>query len=317
MPRLRRPSRAAFPFPGLLLILLAAPLLLDPTSVPAQEAPALEGADRRWFPDTTAFMPLLAAPREAALRGGLVLADRPGLDDGRLAAEEDPAPFVDGDFAGRNLEAEVALGLQVPVFLLRRESPSGPSMVLEFELGTFSRFFMESRQFDLINVDYRVGLPVTAGWRGWEGRLGLRHVSSHLGDDFIRRFGVGERQVSLDGVELLVARWIGELARGYLGGEANFHANPDVERTAVVGGLEVDPGRRDGGEAAVWPYAATHFRLTNVTGRLEGMGVAGVATRVRGVGLRLEGRGHFGPSPMGWLRTVKETFWGIGLRVEP
>lgn len=283
---------------------------------PDEPAAAWAAQEAEWFPDTTAFQPLLAAPLETGLRGSLFLADRSGLDDGTAPALRLDPPFVTGDFQGRNVEAEVALGHRLPLVLARREDARGPSVTVELEVGTFSRFFMANPERDLINIDYRVGVPVSLGWRRWEGRIELRHVSSHLGDDFGRRFGIGDRQVSMEGLELLLARRVGGGFRGYVGAEANIHANPDVERTAVRAGVEVDPGPRRP-ETRRWPYAAVDLRMNSTADRLEGTAVAGLAWRLGGARVRLEGRGRFGPSSMGWLRAADETYWGLGLRLEP
>lgn len=244
------------------------------------------------------------------------MADRPDLDDGDLSPRENPRRL--GDFDGANLEAEVALGLRFPVALLQPETRRGPSISIGFETGIFVRFFMETSEKDLINSDFRVGAPVAFGYRGWEARIELRHMSSHLGDDFVARFDPEFRQVSQDGFELILARRFLRDLRLYAGGEWNFNLSSldVVERGAGRWGLEFDPGWRDGGRH-VWPFAAADFRITSLTDEVAGTGVGGVAFRVGTVGLRLETRGHFGPSPMGQLRTFDENFWGLGLRIEP
>lgn len=303
-------------------------------SAHAQEAPGPEEdrvPDGRWFPDVPAFAPLLAAPLETGLRGAFLIADRPDLPEPTDDSGQPPddADCCTSDFAGANLEADVALGLRLPVVRLRREDRRGPELVLGFETGIFSRFFMEAPEKDLINADFRVGAPLSARWRRWEGRLELRHMSSHFGDDYVRRFEPPFRQISLEGFELLVARRLGDGWRLYGGGEANFGISDQpglragTERTAARWGLEFDPGWRMSAEEGdpagrtVWPYVAVDFRIASAADEVAGTGVAGVAFRVRGVGLRLETRGHFGPSSMGQLRLADEVYWGLGLRIEP
>lgn len=279
------------------------------------------------FPDRTSFAPLLAAPREVTLRGGFVVADRdvePGPDD------------TFGDFEGANIEAEVALGHRVGVLRLRPETDRAPEVTLGFEVGVFTRFFMESSEKDLINADFRVGAPVSVRHGGWAGRLTLLHVSSHFGDDFVNRFGPPPSQTTRDGFELVLARRLTGLApalRIYGAGEWNFHVNRGVERTAGRLGLEWDgrpgpdgeegrgagPGKAGAPAADVvtWPYAGAEVRVTSRDQGVAGTGVGGLGLRVRGVTLRFEARGHFGPSPMGKLRFRDERFVGVNLRVEP
>lgn len=307
-----RPLALALPF----LTALVAAGLTRPLA--AQEE---EGA--RWFPEGTAFTPLLADPLETGLRGGFLLVDRPDLEPlPPPPGGEAPPPR---DFEGTNIEADVALGLRLPLVRFRPETDAGPEIALEFETGVFTRFFMEAPEKDLINADFRVGLPLSARWRRWEGRLELRHVSSHFGDDFVRRFDPPFRQISLEGFEMLVARRLGGGVRAYAGGEANFNVSDTetiragTERTAGRVGLEYDPSASGRGapSARVWPFAAADFRVASSTDRVAGTGVAGIGFRVGEVGLRLEARGHYGPSSMGQLRTADERYWGLALRIEP
>ncbi len=280
-----------------------------------------------WFPGGSSFAPLLATPREVSLRGSLVLADR------------DAAPGA--DFEGRNVEAEVGMGHRIPVVRLQEEGDGRPEITLGFEVGVFTRFHMETAEKDLVNADFRVALPLSGRLGAWEARLAVLHVSSHVGDDFDARFDLPFRQVTRDGVEATLARRLGDDLRLYGGADVNFHANPGVERTAARWGVEWDPAppsvgfgaggasRREAGDGPVasagsdpsgveaWPFAAADFQVTSQVGRVAATAVAGLGLRVSDVVLRLEARGHLGPSPMGQFRTVDESFAGLGLRVIP
>ncbi|MFQ5890789.1 MAG: DUF1207 domain-containing protein [Gemmatimonadota bacterium] len=262
------------------------------------EEPAAS-AGVRWFPQSAAFAPVLAAPREVGFRGSILLADRP-----------------DSDFEGRSVEAEVAIGHRIPVVRLQGEAPGRAAVVIGFEVGMFSRFSMETSEKDLINTDFRVGVPLSLRGGRWEGRATILHVSSHIGDEFIARFPRPQQQVTRDGFEGLLALRFGPSLRLYGGADYNFHANSGVERAAGRFGLEWNPGF--GAERGfAWPFAATDFQVTTEAERVAGTGTAGVAFRIGGTALRLEARGHFGPSPIGQLRAEDEDFLGLGLRVEP
>lgn len=301
-------------------LLAAAAALALAVSAPAPAAgqaggdnapdPAAEGT--AWFPDSTAFRPLLAAPRETDLRGSLVVADR------RAPAGE--------DFAGANLEAEVVLGHRIGVVRLQREGPERPAITLGFEAAVFNRFALETSEKDLIGSDYRVGVPLSLRAGPWSGRFVLLHVSSHLGDDFIARFGPPEprRQVTRDGFELTLARRLPAGLRLYGGADLNFHANPSVERVAGRWGVEWDPAPGGDGEGAsaadgarLWPFAAVDAEVTPETRGPSVTGAAGLGIRVREMTLRLEARGHVGPSFLGQLDGRHEDFLGVGLRLDP
>lgn len=281
-----------------LVLVLAAAL---PTSLPAQDVEG-EASVPVWLPDTTAFAPLVAAPREAGLLGSVVIAERKGSGP---------------DFGGTRVEAEAALGWRRGIVLVQREGPRRPSLVVGFDFGVASRFFLETDERDLIGVDYRVGAPVTLGYRGWEARVEVRHASSHLGDDFLHRFGITDLETSTrDGFELLVARRFAGAGRAYVGGAVNFHANPGAERRAASAGLEWDGSRREEGDGA-WPFWAVDARATDVTAGASVTGHAGVLFRVNGVKLAFGLRGHVGPSPVVRLQDRDETFFGVGLRILP
>lgn len=290
------------------LILAVSPRPLGAAPSPASEPGGTERdttADRAsWFPARTSFRPLLAAPREVTLGGAFLVADR-----------EDAT----GDFPGANLEADVALGHRLPVVRLQRARGNRPELTLGFEVGVFTRFFMETPQKDLISADFRVGAPFSARLGDWRARLTLLHVSAHLGDDFVDRFDTPGRQVTKDGFELLVARAMTDGLRLYGGGEWNFHVNPGVERAGLRAGVEWDRPEADAGSDGVrlWPFLAVDARATTLTEEVTVSGTGGMGVRVAGVVLRLEGRAHAGPTALGELRTRDETAAGVGLRVEP
>lgn len=315
------PAAAQEPLPSSSAIQpAAAAARQSPPRATEARPPATAATETRWFPDTTAFEPLLADPRDTGLRGGFILADRPDLELVNRGFPDRPPPgtFTGSDFEGRNIEAEVALGLRLPVVLLREETRGGPSVAIEFETGVFTRFFMEESEKDLINADFRVGAPVSFGYRGWEARIELQHISSHFGDDFVRRFDPPYVKLSQEGFEVLLARRFARDARIYGGGAWNFGISDPVavERKLAHWGLEYDPGAVDG-RRTIWPFAGADFRITDLTDDVAATGVAGAGFRVGTVGLRLEARGHVGPSPMGQLRRFDENFWGLALRIEP
>ena len=187
--RLRLPARARA---GLLAVVVAGPSL-HPVALMGQET-------SRWLPGLRPFEPLIAAPRETQFRGSFVLADRPDVMD----------------YAGRNIEAEVVVGHSLAILRMDGGHTVDRAVTLGYELGLFSRFYMESSQKDLINIDFRVGLPIAIRHDEWQVRITLRHMSSHVGDDYLTRFpeSVMQQEGELlqrtrDGVEGPLARTFG------------------------------------------------------------------------------------------------------------
>jgi hypothetical protein len=270
--------------------------LLAPAHAAAQ-------SESGWFPDVEPFPQLIAAPREVQVRASFVYADRPEVG-----------------YDGRNIEAEVAIGHTLALLRLDDGSSPGRAITLGIEMGIFSRFFMESAQRDLINSDFRIGLPVSFRRGSWESRLMVRHFSAHLGDDYLVRFFDDEvmggfSQTSKDGFEGLLARRLGESGRLYVGGEYNFHTNENMSRAGFRFGGEwdpVEPGEGNGG----WPFFAGDFEYTSLSEQLAATLVGGMGFRVNGQQFRLEVRARFGFTPMGHFREADETFYGLGFELD-
>ena len=261
----------------------------------------------RWLPGLRPFAPLLAAPRETRFRGSLVLSDRPDALD----------------YPGRNIEAEVVIGHSLAILRMDGGAVEDRAVTLGYEFGIFSRFYMENRRKDLINVDYRVGLPLAIRHDEWQVRITVRHMSSHVGDDYLTRFPESViqkddelHQRTRDGVEGLLARTFGGSGRIYAGGDFNFHINPRLSRAVLRTGLEWDP-RGAGADDRVWPFIAANFEYPSFTGRSATTLVAEMGAMVNRRLLRVEARGHIGASPMGQTDEMEETFFGLGISLLP
>jgi hypothetical protein len=294
-------------------------LALLPARLCAQEPPAEaeSGHDSlraAWFPRSFLVAPLRAAPREVKLRGGFISADRD----------------LDNAYAGRNVEAQVYLGLRLPVIRFQDEAPGRPGLDLGFEVGNYSRFAMEEFEKDLIIAGYRVGFPFSLRYRWLDFRAVVAHESSHYGDDYVKRFEPEFLQISRELLELLVAWRPVAGGRLYVGGDYNFGRGltfletgdllDPFEEVRTVGewrarfGLEYDPtweGRRRPG-----PFVAANFETTDRTDRLSVNAVAGVALWLGPVRFLFDAEYHDGPSSMGQFELIDESFWGLNLTIE-
>jgi hypothetical protein len=284
----------------------------------AQEAPAVadsaanSGTD--WFPGSFVVAPFRAVPLEVQLGGGLILTERD----------------IEDSIEGRNLEAQVAVGVRIPVVRFQAEGPKRPAIDLGLEVGVFSRFFMESIEKEQISSDFRVGVPLGLQYRMWDFRLTLLHVSSHLGDDYVDDNPQPIFQSSREGFELMVGVRPGSCLRLYVGGDLNLGRSEDftgtgepddpfvifttVEKWAFRFGAEWDPTQW--GNKRIGPFAAANFETNEFTERLASFVKAGAAFRIKSVRLLLDVQFHDGPSPIGQSRTVDESWYGANLTVE-
>lgn len=258
------------------------------------------------------FAPLIADAREPQLRGGAHWINRdltgfPGADP------EIISEFEDGDWEG-----EVVLAYRTAVVSFQRESETRPAIAIGFEVGIFTRFLLDSDRADFVNADFRVGFPVQVVYRGWEGRAGLQHLSSHLGDDVMSRFDVDlvDPEVNSERLQVVAARRLDESVRLYAGTSLDLGSNESVEKWAAQWGVEWDETEAPGRDGTR-PLLAADFRLDELTNRLAANLIAGVTFQISETRIQVGARGHFGPSAVGRLRTLDETTIGFWFRFIP
>src|SRR5437016_8540685 len=104
--------------------------------------------------------------------------------------------------------------------------------------AVFSQFNLARPTADLMNTDYRVGIPLTYRHAGVTTRLQLYHQSSHLGDEYMIHANAQRVDLSFEAAELLVARELAQW-RVYGGGEYMFtHSPADLKPGVLHAGLE-------------------------------------------------------------------------------
>lgn len=300
------------------LLRACACLLLLPAALLAQEdashGTADDGLENDWFPGEYVVAPLLAYPLETRPSAALLVVDR-DLDD---------------SFEGSHLEARVGIGFQLPIVRFQEEAPGRPAIDLGFDVGVWSRFFMESLEKEQIDTDWRIAVPLGMRYRAWDFRLTLQHVSSHLGDDYLDDNPQEVFQSSREGLELLVGLRPGSSVRLYAGGDFNFGRSEDftgsgtsddpyvvfetIEKWAFRFGAEWDQTRW--GDKRIAPFAAADLETTEFTERIALLVKAGAAFRVKALRFYIDLEYHHGPSPMGQFRTVDETWVGLNLMGE-
>jgi hypothetical protein len=241
--------------------------------------------------DSALFPPLLADPREPAFYATYLWDRSPRLGS-KLAT----------------------VGLGQTIGLLR-----AGTWEVAIAAGVFSQFNMETASNDLINADYRVGLPLTYRHGAFATRFQLYHQSSHLGDEYLLHTGARRANLTFESAELLMAH-AGDSWRVYGGGEYVFgRSPPDLKPGAVRAGLEYR------GRSAV-------LRLGRVaSGRLvAGLDVAAAQVRawqpgwsvVAGVEMTTPGsawrwtvliKAYTGPTPYGQFYHDRLSSIGIGV----
>lgn len=116
-----------------------------------------------WLPQSTVLFPTeIANPRQPCFSCGGRFHDKVG-----------------GPFA-----SAIIIGGQFPIY--RWSNVRGGELQLELEGATFAVFNLRKQTFPLINADYYVGIPLTYAKGPMAYRLRIYHVSSHVGDEYLR-----------------------------------------------------------------------------------------------------------------------------------
>lgn len=169
-----------------------------------------------WFPERSLFTPLLADPRWPRFS----LSYQYYIDDNELDSVAAP------NFG--------------ELFPLLHYSPSyGGSWEVGIQAGVFAIFDLTSDSFDLINADYRVGIPITYALGNFAAMLRFYHQSSHVGDEYLLRTGSGRVNVSYEGISLLGSYDLPLGFRIYGGGGYLVHVDPgSLDRGSLQFGAE-------------------------------------------------------------------------------
>jgi hypothetical protein len=149
------------------------------------------------FPIGDVFRPLIADPLEPRLFLGWLSVDRSAADRVSLATIGAGSNFGLLRWPGR----KAGEGWQLGIFG-----------------SIFSQFDLDSSADDLINTDYRFGMPLSYNQGDFSARGRIFHQSSHLGDEVILNGSAPERlDLSYEAADLVLAMQMGNW-RPYGGG---------------------------------------------------------------------------------------------------
>lgn len=251
------------------------------------------------FPERDLVPDLLAGPRDPVNKGQL------------LMVTDEPSAFGDG------VSAEVAVGATLPVLLLAGTTGED-ALVVAMEGAAFARFTPHVTILELVNTDWFFAAPII--WhrgRHWV-RLRYVHTSSHLGDEYGRRFGQEGVNFSRDGAELLGRAQLLSTLGAYAGARYDVNVHPEEsERWVARLGTELAPA----GYGTTWrPYLACDLTMEKDVGwdpRLAVQIGLWLPPAAGGRSLRLALELLTGPSPLGQFQGRNTTQIGLGLRLQP
>jgi len=251
-----------------------------------------QGASRL-FPDRSLMPTFLAGSRDPVTSASL------------LAVRRKPNAH------GRGIEAEVSLGSTFPVLLLSGD-PTRYPLVVGVEAAVFARFGLQVLERELIASDWLFAIPLI--WHRVKGWIRLRyyHSSSHMGDEYTRRFDDPGINFSRDAGELLVFHRPLDVLGVCGAARYSVNVHPEESKRWVVrtgGQLE---SREDGGSFR--PFAAADVEWDEGAGGRPPVEVR-VGAWIPKVGNRRVFRFSLGiltgPSPLGQFHGLATTQVGL------
>lgn len=182
--------------------------LLWTAPLPAQEPPPAAPSDTGWTfgPNGQVYPEYAADPRRPQMAFGVV-----------FMTESD----VEALYGNGMHRIENRIGERIPV--LRYTPGNGRAWELSVEGGFFGQFDLD-RSVENIGWDGWYGANLTWGFApGWAGKFHYRHLSSHLGDEFIERTGLKRINYTREDLTLGLAWTFGSGATVYAEGGIDVH----------------------------------------------------------------------------------------------
>jgi len=184
---------------------------------PSTDRPRMTGDGWQAFPEGRVVPPFLADPRSPHF----------GLAYQRWTRSDFP-----------KLKDVGAISLGEEFSLVQYGSPGFGQFNLALEPAIFAIFNMDAYSKDLVNADYRIGLPVEYRHGPLAFKLTTLHQSSHLGDEFLLDTPTARVNLSYEAMDLKSALELGDF-RLYAGGSRLVHRDPqDLKLWGAQQGLE-------------------------------------------------------------------------------
>lgn len=213
---------------------------------------------------------------------------------------------------GGGIEWEANFGHALPFLQFSGTSPEH-SVVLGLSAGVFGRFSLETTKRDLISSDWVFATPIY--WRNGENwvQVSYRHISSHLGDDYMLRFDEFSEGYLRDDVGFTVFRQLGKVVGVYGGGNYAFNVDPNENhRGAINLGVEINRLSHN-------PWYSGLDIYSDQDANWEPRFNVHLGRRTHfadGRGLRVTFEMLFGPSPQGEFRRGDVFLVATGLAIE-
>lgn len=170
---------------------------------------------RDLFPDRSLMPALLAGPRD------------PGTSASLFFVGPNPNAY------GRGVEVEVSIGTTLPIISLAGKRGKN-QVVVGIEAAAFARFGLQVLERELIASDWVLAIPVIWHREGGWLRFRYYHTSSHMGDEYARRFADPGINFSRDAAEILSFHTLSAGLGGYGGAMYSYNVHPEGSKRWIL-----------------------------------------------------------------------------------
>lgn len=135
------------------------------------------------------------------------------------------------DSVAGKVSSPVTFGMQFPVYRWLNIDLLTKTGDLQFDIegAVFGIFNQASRDNTLINTEYYIALPLTYAHYNWAHRIRIFHVSSHLGDEYVKTHkNVKRINKSYEAIDYSLSYCITKAIRLYAGPGAILHSDSEM-----------------------------------------------------------------------------------------
>ncbi len=168
------------------------------------------------------------------------------------------------DSVAGQVSTPITFGMQFPVYRwvnMDLFSKTG-DLQLDIEGAVFGIFNQTARDNTLINTEYYIAIPVTFASNKWAHRVRLFHVSSHLGDEYLKTHKHVKRvNKSYEAIDYSVSYFVTKGVRVFIGPGVILHSDSEMSLKPlyVEYGMDVHFDKQIRKELYGQPFLSVYF----------------------------------------------------------
>lgn len=168
------------------------------------------------------------------------------------------------DSVGGRVSSPVTFGIQFPLYRWLNVGLLSTTGDIQFEIegAVFGIFTQSGHNNTLVNTEYYVGLPLTYAYGNWAHRLRVYHISSHLGDEYVKTHKNFKRlNKSFEAFDYSLSYMITDDIRVYVGPGSIIHSDSEMRLKPlyIQYGMDIHLNKIQWKELYGRPFLSMHF----------------------------------------------------------